>query len=95
MVVIQTSVTLLVSGVGVEAVKIGEHIHHKMCEYDGEHGVKVWVLDHKGEKTRAYYLVDGYEPGRNTVYQFHRCHWHGHTCIKSCKIKQKMRYKDT
>ena len=28
-----------------EAVKIGKHIHHKMCGHGGERMVKVWVLD--------------------------------------------------
>ena len=37
--------------------------------------VPVWVLNDKGEKELVSFLVDGYELGTNTVYQFHRCHW--------------------
>ena len=33
-----------------EGVKIGKCIHYKMYEYGEERRVKVWVLDHKGEK---------------------------------------------
>ena len=40
------------------------------------------------------FLVDGYEPETNTVYQFHRCHWHGHTCLKNRTKRQQKRYKD-
>ena len=36
--------------------------------------VKVWVLNDKGEKEPVSFLVDGYEPEINTVYQFHGCH---------------------
>ena len=43
----------------------------------------VWVLNDKGEKELVSFLIDGYEPGINTVYQFHGCHWHGHTCLKN------------
>ena len=53
-----------------------------MCGHDGERMVKVWVLNDKGKKEPASFLVDGYEPETNTVYQFHGCHWHGHTCLR-------------
>ena len=63
-----------------EAVKIGEHIHHKMCGHGGERKVKVWVLDDKGKKTPAFFSVDGFEDlmdfETNTEYQFHGYHWH-------------------
>ena len=64
-----------------------------MCWHCGERIVKVRVLDHKGEKTPAYFSFDGYEPETNIVYQFYECHWHGYTCQKNCAIRQKMRYK--
>ena len=57
-----------------EAVKIGKHIHHKICGHGGEHMVKVWVLDDKGKKTPTYFSVDGYEPETNTIYQIHGYH---------------------
>ena len=69
--------------IDAEAVKIGKHTHHKMCGLGGERMVKVWVLNDKGEKEPVTFLVDGYEPETNTVYQFHGCHWHGHTCLKN------------
>ena len=40
-------------------------------------------------------MVDEYEPETNTVYQFHGCHWHGHTCLRNCTKKQQKRYEDT
>ena len=40
-------------------------------------------------------MVDGYEPETNTVYQFHRCHWHGHICLKNRTKRQQKRYEDT
>ena len=45
--------------------------------------VTVWVLNDKGKKEPASFLVDGYEPETNTVYQFHGFHWHGLTCLKN------------
>ena len=42
-----------------------------MCGHGGERMVTVWVLNDKDEKEPAYFLVDGYEPETNTVYQFH------------------------
>ena len=57
--------------IDAEAVKIGKHIHHKMCGLGGERMVKVWVLNDKGEKEPVTFLVGGYEPETNTVYQFH------------------------
>ena len=66
-----------------QAIETGKHIHHKMCEHGGEHMVKVWVLNDKGKKEPAFFLVDGYDTETNTVYQFNGCHWHGHTCLKN------------
>ena len=41
-------------------------------------------------------MVDGYEPEINTVYQFHGCNWHGHTCAYKNRTKrQQKRYKGT
>ena len=40
-------------------------------------------------------MVDGYEPEINTVYQFHGCHCHGHTCLKNRAKRQQKRYEDT
>ena len=75
-----------------EAVKIGKHIHHKMCGHGRERRVKVLALDDKGKKVPAYFSVDGYEPETETVYQFHGCNWHGHTCIENRTIRQEKRY---
>ena len=66
-----------------------------MCGHGGERMMKAWILDDKGEKTPAFFLVDGYEPDTNTVYQFYGCHWHGHTCIENCTKIRKLRYKNT
>ena len=66
-----------------------------MCGHGGERIVTVWVLHDKDEKEPAYFLVDGYEPETNTVYQFHGCHWHGHTCLKNRTKRQQKRHKDT
>ena len=57
--------------------------------------VKVWVLNNKCEEEPVSFLVDGYEPETNTVYQFHGCHWHGHTCLRDRTRRQQKRYKDT
>ena len=65
-----------------------------MCGHGGER-MKVWVLDGKYKKTLAYFQINGYEPETNTVYEFHGCHWHGHTCIGNRKKWQEKRYKDT
>ena len=40
-----------------------------MCGHGGELMVKVCVLDDKGKKTPVIFLVNGYEPVTNTVYQ--------------------------
>ena len=77
------------------AIEAGKHIIHKMCGDGGERMVNVWVLNDKGKKTPAPFLVDGYEPETNTVYQFHRCHWHRNTCLKNRTKRQQNRYKDT
>ena len=79
----------------VQAKETGKHIHHKMCGRSGERMVKAWVLNDKGEKKPVSFLLDGYEPETNTVYQFHGCHWHGHTCLKNRSRRQQKRYKDT
>ena len=78
-----------------QAIETGKHIHHKMCGHGGERMVTVWVLNDKNEKEPAHFLVDGYEPETNTVYQFHGCHWHGHTCLKNRTKRQQKRYEDT
>ena len=57
--------------------------------------VTVWVLNGKGKNELVSFLVDGFEPETNTVYQFHGCHWHGHTCLKDHTRRQQKRYKDT
>ena len=74
-----------------QAMEIGKHINHKMCGHGGECIVKVWVLNDKGKKELVSFLVDGYEPETNTVYQFHGCHWHGHTCLKNRTKRQQKR----
>ena len=71
-----------------------KHIHHTTCGHDGERMVKVWILNNKGEKEPVSFLVIGYEPETNTVYQFHGCHWHGHTCLRDRTRRQQKRYKD-
>ena len=69
--------------VEAQAIETGKHIHHKMCGHGGEHMVKVWVLNDKGKKELASFLVDGYDTETNTVYQFHWCRGHGHTSLKN------------
>ena len=41
-----------------QAMETGKYIHHKMCEHVGERMVKVWVLNDKGKKEPASFLVD-------------------------------------
>ena len=80
-----------------QAIDTVKHIHHKMWEHGGERMVsmvRVWALNDRGEKESAHFLVDRYEPETNTVYQFHGCHWHGHTCLKDCIKRQQKRYED-
>ena len=79
----------------VQAIKRGKHINHKMCGHGRERMVMVWVLNDKGKKEPAFFLVDGYEPETSIVYQFHGCHWHGHTCLKNRTKRQQKRYEDT
>ena len=79
----------------VQAIETGKHIHHKTCGHGGERMVKVWVLNDKGVKEPVSFLVDEYEPEINTVYQFHGCHWHGHTCLSGRTRRKQKRYKDT
>ena len=78
-----------------QAMETSKHIHHKMCRHGRERMVNIWVLNDKDKKTLVPFLVDGYEPETNTAYQFHRCHWHGHTCLKNRTKRQQKRYKDT
>ena len=66
-----------------------------MFGYGGERMVTAWVFNEKDEKEPAHLLVDGYEPETDTIYQFHGCQWHGHTCLKDRTKRQKMRYEDT
>ena len=72
-------------------METGKHIHHKMCGHGGERMVTVWVLNDKDEKEPAYFLVDGFEPESNIVYQFHGCHWHGHTSGTDAEILKRDR----
>ena len=62
-----------------QAIETGKHIHHKMCGHGGESMVTVWVLNDKDKKEPVSFLVNGYEPETNTLYQFYGYHWHGHT----------------
>ena len=78
-----------------QAIETGKDIHHKMCGHGGERLVTVWVLNDKGEKEPASFLVDGYEPEISTVYEFHGCHCHEHTCLKNSTKRQQKRYGDT
>ena len=78
-----------------QVMETGKHIHHKMCGLGGERMMKVWVLNDKGKKISVPFLVDRYEPETSTVYQFHGCHWHEHTCLKNRTKRQQKRYKDT
>ena len=77
-----------------QATETGKHIHQKICGHGGERMVKVWTLNQKGEKEPMTFLVDVYESETNTLYQFHRCHWHGYTCLKNRTKRQQKRYKD-
>ena len=79
----------------VQAIETGKHINHKMCGHGRERMVKVWVLNDKGKKETVSFLADGYEPETNTAYQFHGCHWHGHTYIKNRTKRQQKKYKYT
>ena len=54
-----------------QATETGKHIHHKMSGHVGERMVMVWVSNNIGEKEPVSFLVDGYEPETNAVYQFH------------------------
>ena len=78
-----------------QAIETGKNIHHKMCRHGGERMVTVWILNDKGEKEPARFLVDGYELETHTVYQFHGCHWHGHTSLKDRTKRQQKRYEGT
>ena len=78
-----------------QTIQTGKHIHHKMRGHGGERMVKVWILNDKGKKEPVCFLVDGYEPETNTVYQFHGCHWHGRTCLKDRTRRQQKKYKDS
>ena len=51
-----------------QAIETGKHIHHKICGHGGERMVTVLVLNDKGGKEPASFLVDGYEPETNTIY---------------------------
>ena len=75
-------------------METGKKIHHKMCRHGGEHMVNAWILNDKSKKTPVPFLVDGCECETKTVYQFHGCHWHGHTCLKNHTKRQQKRYKD-
>ena len=78
-----------------ESRKLGKHIHHKMCGHGGEREVTVWIEDEEGGKKAYRYPVDGYEPETNTVYQYHGCKWHGHSCLESRTNRQTKRYIST
>ena len=69
-----------------QAIEKVKHIHHKMCGHGGERMMTVWVLNDKDENES--FLVDRYEPETNTEYQFHGCHWHGHTCLNNRTKRQ-------
>ena len=53
------------------------HIHHQLCGHGGER----WI---EGAP------VDGYDPVKKTVYQFHGCHWHGCLSCYSTETKRKL-----
>ena len=57
-----------------------------MCGHGRERMVTACVLNDKDEKEPASVLVDECEPETNPVYQFHGCHWHGHTYLKNRTI---------
>lgn len=78
-----------------ESEKLGKHIHHKMCGHGGERQVMVMIKDDEGEEKPHFYVVDGYEPETNTVYQYHGCKWHGHTCLGNRTNRQKKSYYST
>lgn len=48
-----------------DARRRGVHIYHQMCGHVAE------------RKVAGEYLVDVFFLKTNTVFQFHRCHWHG------------------
>ena len=78
-----------------QAIETGKHVHHKMCSHGGEHMVNAWILNGKVKKEPVSFLVDGYEPETNTVYQFHGCHWHELTYLKDRTRRQQKKYEDT
>ena len=77
------------------STKTGKHIHHKMCGHGGERQVMVVIENEKGEGEEYFYPIDGYEPETNTVYQYHGCKWHGHSCLESRTNRQTKRYVPT
>ena len=79
----------------VESQKLGKHIHHKMCGHGGERQVLVVIENEKGEPKEYFYPVDGYEPETNTVYQYHGCKWHGHSCLGVRTNREVKRYCST
>ena len=66
-----------------------------MCGHGGERNVTIMIKDDEGKEKPYFYPVDGYEPETNTVYQYHGCEWHGHTCLENRTNRQKKRYYST
>ena len=66
-----------------------------MCGHGGERQVMVMIENEEDKKEPHYYPVDGYEPETNTVYQYHGCKWHGHTCLENRTNRQKKCYHST
>ena len=60
-----------------------------MFGHGGERMVTAWVFNDKDKKELAHLLVDKYELETDTMYQFHGCQWHGHTCLKDRTKRQK------
>ena len=49
----------------------------------------------KVKKNRYLFWSMDMIPKLTQCYQFHACHWHGHTCLKNRTRRQQKRYKNT
>ena len=58
---------------------IDKHIHHALCGHGGERCVR--------HDEKELFLVDGYEPTTNTVYEYYGCKWHECPCSSNETIK--------
>ena len=64
-----------------EARQRGIHIHHQLC-------------GHGGERLVAGAYVDGYHLESKTVFQYHRCHFHGCPCYRRGRYQNEVLFTD-